>query len=485
MKTKNTKTTLILILALAILLIFALQPGNENLSHDSFVVLGIFFASLCMWIGVSIDWPSLITIFLVGLLTPYGFTSTLSKTFGNSTVAFLLFTFILVYPLSQTNFVRRTTIAFITNSIAKKGPWHFVSFLFAAEMLLGLFISPSVLFVAFVPFLEDIFSVLGLEKGSKSANMIMLGSVFTIGLSSGMTPIGHVWPTLAMGAFKTAFGTEINSFQFMAMGIPTGIVILVLMILMFKLIYRPSDINEINPAKAQSLKGSVPKADAKEKFILAVMILVVLLWIGPSLVKNALPEFYSLINGMTTAMPPLLGCIILFLARFEGKQVLNFKDAMTKGVMWGGIFMTGAATLVGGCLTDSSIGINTYLTNLMQPFAAKLSPALLVIFFVVWTIIETNFSSNIVTTTVVSSIAVAVLAALPEGTVSVAAIICLIGFGAGISNMAPAGQPTNNPVAIGSGWTDAKSMFIWGGLFSVLSIIAMCTVGYGIGSMVM
>ena len=51
--------------------------------------------------------------------------------------------------------------------------------------------------------------------------------------------------------------------------------------------------------------------------------------------------------------------------------------------------------------------------------------------------------------------------------------------------MAPAGQPTNNPVAIGSGWTNAKSMFIWGGLFSVLSIIAMCTVGYGIGSMVM
>ncbi|MCQ2552281.1 MAG: anion permease, partial [Clostridia bacterium] len=165
--------------------------------------------------------------------------------------------------------------------------------------------------------------------------------------------------------------------------------------------------------------------------------------------------------------------------------VLNFKDAMTKGVMWGGIFMTGAATLIGGCLTDANIGINTWLSGLMQPIAAKLSPAMLVIFFVVWTIIETNFSSNIVTTTVVSSIAIAVLSALPEGTVSVATIICLVGFGAGISNMAPAGQPTNNPVAIGSGYTDAKSMFVWGGLFSVISIIVMCTVGYGIGSMVM
>ena len=51
--------------------------------------------------------------------------------------------------------------------------------------------------------------------------------------------------------------------------------------------------------------------------------------------------------------------------------------------------------------------------------------------------------------------------------------------------MAPAGQPTNNPVAIGSGYTDAKSMFIWGGIFSIISIIIMSTIGYGIGSMVM
>lgn len=482
---KFKKQIIALILALIVLVAFMMATPSEALSKEALTVLGIFFASLIMWIGVSIDWPSLITIFLVAILTSYGFTSTLSKTFGNSTVAFLMFTFMLVYPLSQTNFVRRTTIAFITNKIASKGPWHFVSFLFAAEMILGLFISPSVLFVAFVPFLEDIYNVLGLEKGSRSANMIMLGSVFTIGLSSGMTPIGHVWPTLAMGYYASAYNQSINSFQFMAMGIPTGVVILVLMILMFKFIFRPSDISAIDPKKAQSLKGSVPKADAKEKFILFVMLFVVVLWIGPSFFKNSLPELYSKINGMTTAMPPLLGCILLFIARFDGKQVLNFKDAMTKGVMWGGIFMTGAATLIGGCLTDANIGINTWLSSLMQPIAAKLSPAMLVIFFVVWTIIETNFSSNIVTTTVVSSIAIAVLSALPEGTVSVATIICLVGFGAGISNMAPAGQPTNNPVAIGSGYTDAKSMFVWGGLFSVISIIVMCTVGYGIGSMVM
>lgn len=147
--------------------------------------------------------------------------------------------------------------------------------------------------------------------------------------------------------------------------------------------------------------------------------------------------------------------------------------------------MTATATLIGGCLTDPEIGISTWLSSLMQPVAQKLSPAFLVIFFVVWTVAQTNFSSNIVTTTVVSSIAVSVLSALPAGTVNIAAIICLVGFGAGISNMAPAGQATNNPVAIGSGWTDAKSMFVWGGVFSLIAIAVMCTIGYGIGSIMM
>lgn len=104
----------------------------------------------------SIDWPSLITVFLLGFLPHFGFGNTLKGTFGNTTVAFLLFTFMLVYPLSQTHFVRRCTVTFITNAIARRGPWSFVAFLFFAVTFMGLFISPSVLFVAFMPFLEDI-----------------------------------------------------------------------------------------------------------------------------------------------------------------------------------------------------------------------------------------------------------------------------------------------------------------------------------------
>lgn len=479
------KKTIWFLIAMAIFAVFCFLPAPAPMTPAGMKVIGIFFASLIMWITLSIDWPSLVTLLLLGFLPDFGFTKVFQGALGNSTVAFLLFTFILVYPLSKTNFVRRCTVFFITNRIARKGPWAFVSFLFAAVTFMGLFISPSVLFVAFMPFLENIYEVLGVKKGSKTANMMMMGSAFAISLSSGMTAIGHVWPTLVIGSLKSTLGIEVNQFQYMAFGIPAGIIILVLMILMFRFLYRPSDLKEIRTDDVLSLKGTIPKADRKEKLILITMAAVILLWIVPSFIKTALPDVYATVNGWTTAMPPLLGCIILFLVNIDNEPVLNFKEVMSKGVLWAAIIMTGAATMLGSAITSDATGISAWLSAVLSPLTASMAPVVLLIFFVLWTIVETNFSSNIVTTTVVSAVALAVLPTLPAGSISIPAVVCLIGFGAAICNMTPAGQSTINTVAIGSGWTTAKDMFVWGGVFAVIALIVMCAAGYPLGSIFM
>lgn len=482
--TKSVKDTIFLALSLMIMVVSRLLPPIGGLSSEALGVIGVFLGSLIMWITISIDWPSLITLLALGLLPSFGFSATFQGAFGNSTVAFLIFTFMLVYPLAQTNFVRRCTVSFITNPIARRGPWFFVCFLFAAVTFMGLFVSPSVLFVAFMPFLEDIFKVLEVKKGGKTGNMLMMGAAFCISLSSGMTAIGHVWPTMAIGYYAAATGKDVNQFQYMAMGIPTGIVLIVLLILVFKFIYRPDDVRELQPEKAMNLRGTVPAADLKEKIILGVVFLTVVLWVGPSLIQNTFPEVYSLINSWSTAMPPLLGCIILFITRVDGNQILNFKEASTKGVLWGSILMTGAATWLGSCLTNDSVGISQWLTDTLSPITSNLPLTGMIIFFMVWAILETNFSSNIVTVTVVSSVALSVLTVLPEGSVNVGAVLCMIGFSAAICNMTPAGQSTINTVAIGSGWTTAKAMFIWGGVFSLLGVIVLTFFAYPLGSLV-
>ena len=267
-----------------------------------------------------------------------------------------------------------------------------------------------------------------MKKGGKTGNMIMMGTAICISLSSGMTAIGHVWPTMAIGYYASATGNDVNQFQYMAMGIPTGILMIALLILAFKFIYRPDDINDICPEKAMGLRGTVPAADLKEKIILAVVFLTVFLWVGPSLIKGVLPDVYKTINSWSTAMPPLLGCIILFITRVDGERILNFKEATTKGILWGSILMTGAATWLGSCLTNADIGISGWLTATLSPLTANLPVTGMILFFMTWAVVETNFSSNIVTTTVVSAVALSVLTALPAGSVNVGVVVCMVGF---------------------------------------------------------
>ena len=481
---KISKDMIFLVISLVIIGGSRVIPEFGGLSSEAIGVLGIFLGSLIMWITISIDWPSLITLLALGLIPTFGFSATFGGAFGNTTVAFLVFTFMLVYPLSKTNFVRRCTVSFITNKIARKGPWFFICFLFAAVTFMGLFVSPSVLFVAFMPFLEDIFRVLEVKKGGKTGNMLMMGTAFCISLSSGMTAIGHVWPTMAIGYYTAATGNDVNQFQYMAMGIPTGVLLIVLLILVFKFIYRPDDVNELQPEKAMNLRGTVPAADLKEKTVLGVMFLTIILWVGPSLIKDILPGVYETINGWSTAMPPLLGCIILFIVKIDGNRVLDFKEASTKGVLWGSILMTGAATWLGACLTNEEIGISQWLTESLSPLTANLPVIGMILFFMTWAVAETNFSSNIVTVTVVSSVALSVLTVLPKGSVHVGAVVCMVGFAAAICNMTPAGQSTINTVAIGSGWTTTKSMFIWGGIFALMGIIVLTFFAYPLGSLV-
>ena len=167
----------------------------------------------------------------------------------------------------------------------------------------------------------------------------------------------------------------------------------------------------------------------------------------------------------------------------DGESIMNFKETVSKGVLWGSVLMTAAATQLGSCLTNEDVGISSWLTGALEPLTANLPVIGLILFFMTWAVIETNFSSNIVTTTVVSAVALSVLTALPAGSVNVGAVVCMVGFAAAICNMTPAGQSTVNTVAIGSGWTDTKSMFVWGGLFAIAGILVLSFIAYPLGSL--
>lgn len=484
MKQKNVEMKRIVLIALSFAFIFLFHrlPILEGLTSSQKQVMGTFVGVLILWLTVAIDWPSVLCIGALALIPELNMKGILSASFGNATFAFLMFTFLCTYALSETPFIRRCALGFTTSRFAKKSSWSLVTLFFVSILFVGSFISPTVLFIIYLPIIEEMYSVLKLEKGSSTASMLMIGLVICTGISSGMTPIAHVFPLMAMDFYSAATEATISYTSYMAFAIPVGILSFAVMMLIFKYIFKPN-LKEMANVSLDEMKSELEPMDKKEKTTLFVFFLVVLLWVLPDLVKPLLPEFAAAMNSLGTAFPPLLGVIALSILTYEGKPLLNFSQAMAKGVPWGALIMAAGTLALGSALSNPDIGLTDALGNAIAPVATNMAPLAMVFLFALWTSIQTNLSSNMVTVTVVSSIAIPVTLAT-NGMVSASAVASIVGA---LSAYAFAFPPAMPSVALAgaSGWTSSTALAKYGSLIALTSTIIAVLVGYPIASVLM
>ncbi len=478
MKLKDNKIYRCIIIPICIAMCFLGRfiPTNGVLTSDAMGVIFIFLGSLILWLTIGIDWPSLVCIFALAFLDNLSFGSVLQSSFGNSTFIFLLFTFVCTYALSKTSLIKKIAISFINSKLAKKSGFLFIALFLTSVLLLGLFISPSVLFVVILPILKEILNIANIEKGHKVAKVMLLGLGFTVSISSGMTPIAHVFPILAMSAAKI----EVSSLVYMGIAIPTGLVIFLLMLLMF-FIYLRKDADVIKGIDVSSLKKDLKKIDAKDIVTLVIFIVVILLWILPSIFKGVSIEFYNAINQYGTAMPPLLGTILLCVIRIKNEPIIKIDDALKNGIPWGSLLMCAATLVLGSALTNDAIGIKSTLSNAIGSSIGSLPIIILLIIFVCWAAIQTNLSSNMVTATLVATVASSVLSSVIN--ISIAefnTIICLIGMMASFAFATPPSMP-HIAIVAGDENCSTKDVLIFGSILMVISIICTCLIGYPLG----
>lgn len=475
----SVRRIILLVISLSAVLFFRFLPAPAGLSVSGMHVLGIFIGVLILWLFEAIDWPSFLALAALAFVPGIRAGDVFAQSFGNQTFAFLLFTFLCTYELSKTSFIRRVAVSFVDNRIARRSPWSFTLLFFASILVLGSFISPTVLFIIYLPILEGIYELVGLKKGDKAASMLIMGLVFLCGISSGMTPIAHVFPLISMGIFESMTGQVIDYGAYMLMAIPTGLAASAGMLLLFRFVLDP-DMSGFKNLDVSAMRKDHTEVTRKEKLVLTVFLIVILLWVLPSLTESLLPEISGYISSFGIAMPPLLGVIALSILSEEGKPLLNFREAMAKGIPWASLIICGAALALGAVMTNEEVGIKTFLAESVGPFAMTLTPVVVLILFLVWSSLQTNFSSNIVTATVVTTVAVPILTQIPS--LSAGTVAALIGM---LSAYAFATPPAMPSVAIagGSGWTTARQLLIFGSLLMTLSILVSVVIGYPLGAM--
>ncbi len=468
-----------IIIPLSLILCFVGQfiPETNGLSSEAFGVIFIFIGVLILWLTIGIDRPSLLCLFALGFIDSFGFNKVLSSSLGNSTFAFLLFTFICTYALSKTSLIKKIALTFINLKIAQKNSYLFIFFFLLGTLFLGLFISPSVLFVVLLPILNEIIAQLKLEKRDKVAKILMLGLGFTVSISSGMTPIAHVFPILAINAANL----EVSTFEYIALAFPTGLFLFFLMYLLLIICIRPKK-DGLNFENVAKLKETTQKLDKKDIIILIIFLVVLFLWIVPSLFEFIYYPIYEAFNKYGTIMPPLLGTILLCIIRVDKKPLISVEDAFKNGVPWGSLIMCAATLALGEAIKNEDIGLITYLQSTLGNSLVSLPALVLLIIFALWAAVQTNLSSNMVTATLVATVASTILTST-FSTLNLEATICVIGM---IASFAFATPPSMPHIAIisASESTSTKEVFIYGSILMVISVIISLLISYPIGLLV-
>lgn len=478
---KDIRRYALIALSVLIMISFKFLPTLGDLNSNDMAVVGIFLGTLILWLFVAIDWPSLLCILMLGILANIDFKTLFSASFGSDTFVFLFCTFICTYAFSKTSIVKNIAIWFVTNRLSRKGPWWFVTMFSFSVILLGCFMSPSVLFVALLPIFESICEVAKIPKHSKTSSMLMMSLAFCVSISSGMTPIAHVFPVISFGIYEQFTGQAINYAKYMAVAIPIGILLTIIMILVFRFILKP-DVESLKNIDTSKLKQQQTKLTKKDIITFAIFCFMLVIWVLPSLLQYVWTDFYNLFNSYTTAFASLLGVVLLCIIKVDGKQIVSIKEATSGNVPFSSLIMCAGTLALSSAITSDKINLVDFITQNLTDVFANFSPYLLLCIFLIWAILQTNFSSNMVTATVVTTVALPIILATSiSGTLNIAIICaCLIGMLSGFAFMTPPSMP-HIAIASSSEWSNAKHFLLYGTILAVFAFILSISFGYVIG----
>ncbi|MGT2799688.1 SLC13 family permease [Streptococcus marmotae] len=454
-----------------------------GLPSPTFAALATLVGSLILWLFVATDWPSLLTLVSLGLIPEITYGQVSQWSFGNTTFVFLLFTFVMTYALNQTSFLKRVTSKVVHSRFAMSRPSRFITAFLGVVLILSSVISPTVIFMFLLPLFEEICLQFGWKKGDKSASHLLIAMFVTIAIGTAMTPINHVFAITAMGLYAAMSKVVISNLQYMQFAVPAGLAIFLILLLSIRFLFK-IDTKEIQLKELNSLRDLAP-IDKQESWIVGLFLGMVVMWLVPEILVGAFPAFASFFKQAGIMFPPLLMTAVLALLHVEGKPLLNISEAISKGVHWPSMLLVGATLALGTVLSNEKIGVVALLNEQLSPFVVGLSSVSMVVFFVVWAGIQTNFTSNLVTVSVVTTMALTIFqSAGTQFSANIAVICCAIGFMASLAFVTAPAMPYV-AISIGSGWTNSRDTFLFGCWMLIWSILSAIAIFYPLGVVIL
>ncbi len=466
-----------------ILLVFCLLPPMESLTAVGMRAIGIFLATVIGWILFGTGYISLLCVVLFALLGVMTPTEAFSSSWGSWLVIFMISCFGMSEGLRITGFSRRFAIWFISRPFARSRPWMLVAMFLLGCTLMGALMSLTVTAIVFMTIAEPMLEGLGYKKGDRFSGMVMMGIAWAATASSAMTPVGHALNVLIINFVETDFGITMSFAKFMLAGLPLGLLVFGLILLVFRFVLRP-DVTKFGEMTAKYIEEESTKIGPmkpEEKWAIGIFLSVVFLWIFPSIFSRILPEMSLYIKNMGYAVPAIVGATAMCMLRIKKRPILAFRDWMIKGVEWNTISLCAAIMALSAAIGKDNTGIQLFLTNVFQPIIDGAPFTVVLMITLLWTVLQTNIMSNTVSGSLVYRIMAPALGS--AGLINPAAFAFVVGAVANYAFILPSAT-TSTALVVGSGWVRVGFMAKYGLLMVIPVVLLFTFVGYPFAVMI-
>ena len=468
-----------LLVCAAIWLIFWFLPPIEPLTQTGVRVIGTFITTILLLSLVDSVWPAILSVALLSLTGVCSLNEAIAGTLGGWIIYFILMSFLITHALNESGFIDRVVGKFMGLKFVTRSPWTFTLSLGVIAFILAAFMDQVPAAAFMLAFVSKIYEELGYEKDSSYTHVANIVTVYGVILGGCSTPISHALALLGIGIYEGASGNSLSLATYMAFGLPTAIILFVLMCVIIRLIAKP-DMSRFKDFKVENVLKKQGPMDLREKTTVVIFLITVALWIVPSVLKMISGAAgIAKLGSYSITFWAILAVIVMAILSIDGKPILDVKAVVNGSINWGILFFIAIGIYLGSAMSAESTGIVAAISQNISPLTENLPASVIVFVVAIASVILTNFASNVSTVTVMTTVCTAI-AMSSAGALNPAGMALVATMCGSCAYLLPSSFA---PIAMlhGDKYSNSKTIYFYAIIMVILSALVIAFVGYPIG----
>lgn len=453
---------------LIFLLIYNLPWTLLNPAADKVIAVAAWMIIWWVTEAVSISITALIPISIFPLLGIADIKSVATH-YGSSTVFLFFGGFVMALALEKVGLHKRIALNIV--KLTGTSPDRIILGFMLATAFLSMWISNTATTVVMLPIALSVIALLltdngdGFSKADRNfALCLMLSIAYAANVGGVATIIGTPPNVVAVGFIENEYGIQISFLDWMLVGIPFALLMLLLIFFVLVKLIFPNDLVNLQQSAdvIDNELASLGPIQAVERHVFVVFIIVISLWVLRTTIDQWLP-FITLSDAGIS----MLAALALFSVPFKlknGNFIINWDD--TVKLPWGILILFG-----GGLALASSLS-QTGVIQLIGDSVAEnraLSLFLVTSLLICIMLFMTELMSNVALTAIFAPMVAGVALGLDA---NILVMLIPVTMAASCAFMLPMATPPN-AIVFSSGYIKVHEMVRAGVLLNIIAVLVL------------